>query len=387
MDYNSPIYREKYLKYKKKYLELKALEEQEGGAPSVFEFFKTPAYKTVNNAVSKKFESDKSSALLLIKLDGLNSSQKTTVRGKIDETLASSMVKSGPVKTALSANKDEKINADEFLKKTYKANLKVGDKTFENISEYVKAELQDKTNTLYDTLSKEVKTESVVKGNAKGTTEANIQAVKVFNAQIAVEKLCEKLGLAVDACDEGKKESYPVTTKVLNKFNSNNVQRHTQIKNKVNDLEKAKKALLELAKSFAPLSKEEAPAEGTEVTKEKLTEMSDKILNNQKQALLTALKLTDLKPEDIKYDEATKTYPKILEAFAKKEYTVDKEVAKQLKDVGNAPSPKTETGSPKAEDSKEAPKEAPKPESKEAPKPESKEAPKPEETPKDAPKA
>merc|ERR1712023_426947 len=233
MDYNSPIYREKYLKYKKKYLELKAIEEQEGGSlagaitGSLFKFKKNDPVKDFNNEAIRTFKADRKTETkkLSDKLAGLESPQITQLRESIDKVLGGidvkrRMMEPGLIVEAIKENNDETdiSKIDSFLKeKIYKKKFIDEEKNLDNIQKFIDNELNKNLETLYDKLAKEVKTESVKTNNS----EKNINSIIVFNKQIAVEKLCEQMGLVVSACDEKKKDSYQKVIKVLNKINDN----------------------------------------------------------------------------------------------------------------------------------------------------------------------
>merc|ERR1711861_45829 len=112
MDYNSPIYREKYLKYKKKYMELKATEDQTAAG-----FFdKNPA-----KAITKEIDAKLSTGYVA----GMGA---------------------GPVYKAINANKDASKTADELLKGIYSEHLK-----FDSIQAYVDDEVTKKLADVHKT--------------------------------------------------------------------------------------------------------------------------------------------------------------------------------------------------------------------------------------------
>merc|ERR1712023_314433 len=174
MDYNSPIYREKYLKYKKKYLELKAMEEQEqiAGGFSVDSFknmFNSPPYKQINATMSANFSSEKKAAMAnndnLLK----DLKQKKKIQEEMKKLLAEGFMTLektvGPVKKAIKENKDTTKTAEELLKTIYSTNLKVGDQTFDNVQSYVDAYTKQKLSETHKTLHDQVGNKEIKEKN------------------------------------------------------------------------------------------------------------------------------------------------------------------------------------------------------------------------------
>ena len=86
MDYNSPIYREKYLKYKKKYMELKSSEQIAGG----FSWFSSDITTKHNNKMSNLLKAqitiaDAEVSKLVDNKKGFSQSQKVTVKKEYEQ--------------------------------------------------------------------------------------------------------------------------------------------------------------------------------------------------------------------------------------------------------------------------------------------------------------
>ena len=103
---NNPVYREKYLKYKKKYLELKALEEEIDGG-SIFSSLKKSALSVTGNSPQDKFnknvlkvmekqvKEEESKANEMLK--DLEKSQQSKVLKNFKNEFSNSLMSKGPV--------------------------------------------------------------------------------------------------------------------------------------------------------------------------------------------------------------------------------------------------------------------------------------------------
>ena len=110
MDYNSPIYREKYLKYKKKYLELKALEEAELEGAGFFDNMKNTFAKVTGTDPQSKYNKEvmakfaiqvatvRKTGDALVK--GINTNQQKEVTGTVYSELATGTMGLGKGKVA-----------------------------------------------------------------------------------------------------------------------------------------------------------------------------------------------------------------------------------------------------------------------------------------------
>lgn len=356
MDYNSPIYREKYLKYKKKYLELKALEDAQFEGAGFFDNVKSLASKATaglakvtgtdpqskyNKEVMAKYTPQvtevKKFGDALVK--GISVAQQKEVTGTVYAELATGTMGMGKGKvakaiSAISGTHDAKgpiagvtiPSADDKLKEILKK--EIGQDT---AMAYAKPILEGNLKKVYDAAVAKVKTQSVKDANK----EVNATSIKNLNDQVGVEQLCDKMGLKPESCD---KKLIDAAKMAFNELQRINKLKNTNEKN-VNTFEasrnKAQTAMDNFAKTLAETAKKEAPKAGVDkAALEQLVKDNDAQL---KKDLLEKLKITV---------EGEVTKESLITAFAKPDYKVPEEVLKPVsppaspKPASNPPSPK-----------------------------------------------
>ena len=232
MDYNSPIYREKYLKYKKKYMELK--ENQTAG----FGLFKkgkeymkkrdeankiANENKKIRTDVMNKFkeqltEVDNSEKIKEVR-EKLSKSQSDEVLKAFHDLTHSGTFKSGTIPTAINKIPDvyelketkdgDKVNYEKIVVSGQNDNLSTEDRlnniykeTIDGITLAKKTEelIEAGIKTLHDKLSSELDDKS-----KEVFANATIENIQKMNEQIASNKNCKgKLEQTYNACTPEK---------------------------------------------------------------------------------------------------------------------------------------------------------------------------------------
>jgi hypothetical protein len=353
MDYNSPIYREKYLKYKKKYTELKNF-EQEGG----MKFFASNPAKAINKEMSLTFTLAKTNAIndLDNKLQGLQSSQKTAIKKDINIALSEGMLGlagKGPIKKDIDNNKSIDKSAIELLKGFYTSHLKT-----DTIKNYVDTQLTEKLDVIHKEVSGKVKTEEVKTKNK----EVSVETIKALNDQLNVESYCEKAGVEVSACDKTKIETVTLLTSVLRKMNNAENAYIKESQSAHEQRNKYQDKMNELGSKYS--------GEDGQVVKD-FAELENKVKDaskKKKKDFIDALGLKTIEPDNLNRET-------LIAALANPDTKITPEALGKLKELDSPPSPKPDTSSPKspnATKAADAPKAKGPPESKAKGPPESK---------------
>lgn len=229
MDHNSPMYREKYLKYKKKYLELKAMEE-ELNAGGFLKGLKDKAAKGLD-AAKKKAQAmtgttpqDGFNGKVLAILDketkaasdaanktlsGLESAQQKQILAAANKEFGNSNFGRGPVATAIKAitgivdadGKELKKTTPEAEFKAVMQKLHKQDTVAPVFSQMVSSGIK----AVYGEVSKQAGPKTAA-AHPAGDDAATVKSIIAINKQLAVDKLCKAQGLAtgVNACTQEK---------------------------------------------------------------------------------------------------------------------------------------------------------------------------------------
>lgn len=391
MDYNSPIYREKYLKYKKKYTALRNLEIQQGSG--MFSFGSDPTSK--HNTQMKtllKAEITKTNNLinpLVGNKKGLTSEQKKMIMAEYKEMTSDTLP--GLIKNNTEVKPNiEAPNAAAHLKELMDSKLE--NKT---LSQWALGESADKPKDtsapadkknaapvekkdvaqvggaegaipkklaeLHAEIMDKVKSKKWVEENIKDTKLENMaEQIGMMNIQITVDDLCEKLVKTSNAKEaDGKKEA---AVEDCNKQKSDAVGHLKQVMTKLNkidagQIESDKKAfaalvsaqakLNDLAKRYikaaGSLDETKMPKDENQVTAEEVAILQKAAIMNYKNSLNTDLDLKLTSAEEVNMDN-------IIAHMVKPDVTVDDAKVKKIKDmiktVGQAPTPTSETESP-----------------------------------------
>lgn len=326
MDHNSPIYREKYLKYKKKYMELKALEQDAGFLKGLKEKA-SKAMADAKKAASKAAGTDPQSmynkeimALYQKQVNaykkfrdklvsGITKVQQTEITKELDNKLSTGTAGfgRGPVAKAIRSNKDMPENKEQKLKDILKENLENNKKTYDNVKDYAKPILQEKLETVYKNVLDKVNTQSVKDANK----EVNAQSIANLNKQVLVEELCKKMELSVNACDKERvdaatiafeKLEFIIKTKAANTKTANTYEiTRKNAQNKMNDYANE-------------LAKEAGVDQSGNATIEDLSGLVEKVNLKMEKELLSNLNMTDITGE--------LTKEKLISGFANKDYKV-----------------------------------------------------------------
>merc|ERR1712146_770305 len=380
MDYNSPIYREKYLKYKKKYLELKAMEEQEQtGGFSVDSFknmFKSPPYKKVNTAMSSSFSNEKKAAMAINNnlLKDLKEKKKIQagLSAKLAEGYMTTDMKLGDVKKAIGANTEagelgkESETAKSLLKTIYSNNLKVGDQTFDNVQSYIdahtKSELVKLHKQYFDQVgNQDVKTKNTLNDNQEFSV--TVQQIIALQGELLIEKACKDMGVDLEKCEPNKIELVKKLDVIIKKINKSKEDKDKNANLYINTKNMNQKSMDELATELSKLQSATVSAPVKDEDLKKLVTDNDTYLRQQ---IIDALKI-EAKPEDISFDtnEGGKINASVLKGIGALETDKINEAIKALEPVekifqesaaqGKDSSPPS---SPKANTSEEGKKEA-----------------------------
>jgi|UniRef100_A0A6C0IX77 hypothetical protein len=240
MDNNSPIYREKYLKYKNKYLELKSLEKnQKAGMFSSILSTISSASSSAAASLAKATGTDpqsyyNTSVMNLFKVQttdvhtygtglvkGLLSAQQIKVTKPVYDMLAHGITGHGPVAKAIkgiTGTHDSKgqiknvnvLSPEDKLKEILRKELKT-----DNVMSYAKPLLLQGLAKVHTSVMSQVNTIEVKTENR----QVNATSIKNLNDQIVVETLCNKMGLAVSACDKKKIDAAKHAFKELDTIN------------------------------------------------------------------------------------------------------------------------------------------------------------------------
>jgi hypothetical protein len=310
MDYNSPIYREKYLKYKKKYLELKAIEEQDqiaGGnyAATFSNMFKSPAYKQINSTMSSNFAAEKKAALALNDMLLKNIKQKKIIQQDMKKVLAEGYMTSdmsvGPVKKAIGENKDATKTADELLKTIYSANLKVGEQTFDNVQSYVDGHTKLKLSEIHKTLHDQVgNVEAKEKNKLNDNQEisATVEQIIALEKELVVEKGCKDMGVDLEKCEQNKIDLVKKLDTIIKEINKSKESKEKNANLYINTKKMNQKSMDELATELSKLQSGSVTAPVKDEDLLKMVTDNDAHLRKQ---IIDALKI-EAKPEDISFD-------------------------------------------------------------------------------------
>ena len=354
MDYNSPIYREKYLKYKKKYLELKALEDAEFEGAGFMSSLKGMASKATaglakvtgtdpqskyNKEVLAKFTVQVTEVRNfgdnLVK--GIYVAQQKEVTNTVYGELATGHLGlgKGKVAKAISAitgthNANGPIpgvtvpSADDKLKEILKKEL--GQDT---AMAYAKPILEANLKKVYEAVLAKIKTQSVKDANK----DVNATSIKNLNDQVGVEQLCDKMGLKPESCDKKLIDAAKMAFDDLQRINKLTSTNEKNVNTFETSREKAQTAMDNFAKTLAETAKKEAPKAGVnKATLEQLVKDNDAHL---KKDLLERLKITI---------EGEVTKESLINAFAKPDYKVPESA---LQKPGTPPaSPKASSAPP-----------------------------------------
>jgi len=330
MDLNSPIYREKYLKYKNKYLELKKLEENQ--TAGMFSRMLSSASSGLAKATGTDPQSKYNKSVMdlynlqvtdvqnlgteLVK--GLPSAQQKTITKVVYDMIANSIMGYGPISKAISAitgTHDSKGPIEgvkvplpeDKLKEILLEQVKSSD-----LMSYARPVLEESLMTLHTEVMDQVKTVEVKDANKT----ANAITLKNLNDQLVVEKLCNQMGLEVSACDKKKIDAAKSAFKELETINKNK----TAHNNSAALFEKTRNnAQLAMDKFATDLYKEANDSEPeSPMVNTTLKGLEDLISAKEKkslEALRTSLKL----PGD---KSAGLTKESLIEAFSKPDYHV-----------------------------------------------------------------
>ena len=223
MDHNSPMYYNKYIKYKKKYLKIKEMEKSINGG-SFFSKLKKGAQSITGTTPQNKFNSkvikvmdkqlDEVNEKINKLLSGLESSQQKEIKKEFTKEFSNSKIYgTGPVAKA--------IKKLEGIIDTNGKELK--DTTPEDEFETIMNELHDKDNVkavsdnmisegikkVYDKVLKEAVESTSIKAKSllvEGDDESTVKAIILMNEQTAIDILCKKVGLTsgIDTCSQDK---------------------------------------------------------------------------------------------------------------------------------------------------------------------------------------
>ena len=333
MDINSPVYREKYLKYKNKYLELKSLEENQkagmwAGITSGFSSASASIAKATGNDEQSRYNTG---VMNLFKVQvahvykvgtdivaGLPSAQQTQVTKTVYDMLAHSITGYGPAAKAISAivgTHDSKgaiagvgvPSAEDKLKEVLQDQLKTYD-----VMSYAKPLLLKGLATLHSDITSKVKTVEVKTANSAITAES----IKNLNEQIIVETLCENMGLNITACDKKKIDAAKRAFKELETINKTKIASTKSAIIFDTTRDNAQKAMDNFATSLSKHLDISVPASGVS-----MSGLNDLILKNELESIYTLRK--QLKLDGTKRDALTKDI--LIKEFAKPDYHVPTE--------------------------------------------------------------
>ena len=230
MDHNSPMYREKYLKYKKKYLELKAMEDElnaggflkglrEGAAKGLDAAKKRAQAMTGTTpqdgfngkvlAILDKETKAASDAANKI-LSGLESAQQKQILAAANKEFGNSNFGRGPVATAIKAITGI-LDADgkELRKTTPEAEFKAVMQKLhkqDTVAPVFTQMVSSGIKAVYGEVSKQAGAVTAAKFPAGASDADTVKSIIAINKQLAVDKLCKAQGLAtgVNACTQEK---------------------------------------------------------------------------------------------------------------------------------------------------------------------------------------
>jgi len=204
---NNPVYREKYLKYKKKYLELKALEEEIDGG-SIFSSLKKSALSVTGNSPQDKFnknvlkvmekqvKEEESKANEMLK--DLEKSQQSKVLKNFKNEFSNSLMSKGPVTKAIKATKGyfdaSGVKINEITEEEQFALILKETHNVDSLSELATKMISDGIKSLYEEVTKDAK-ETTKEHYKPGNDEETIKSIVGINQQNLLDKICEKNGL------------------------------------------------------------------------------------------------------------------------------------------------------------------------------------------------
>jgi hypothetical protein len=330
MDINSPVYREKYLKYKNKYLELKSLEEnQSAGYFSGLKKGLSSASASLHRATGTDQQSIyNASVMALFKVQvadvykvgtdivaGLPSAQQTQVTKTVYDMLAHSITGYGPAAKAISAivgTHDSKgaiagvvvPSAEDKLKEVLQDQLKTSD-----VMSYAKPLLLEGLATLHSDITSKVNTVEVKTANST----VNATSIKNLNDQIIVETLCKNMGLNIDACDKKKIDAAKRAFKELETINKTKIASTKSAIIFDTTRDNAQKAMDNFATSLSKNMNLSGPGSGVS-----MSGLDDLILTNELESIDTLRK--QLKLSGTKGDALTKEI--LIKEFANPDYHV-----------------------------------------------------------------
>ncbi len=335
MDFNSPIYREKYLKYKNKYLELKSLEgNQSAGMFASFKKGLSSASASMAKATGTDPQSYYNASVMnLFKtqvtevhtfgtdlVKGLPVAQQTNVTKSVYDMLANGIMGHGPVAKAISAitgTHDSKgpiegvtvPSAADKLNEILLEQLKTSD-----VISYAKPLLNEGLATVHANVMSQVLTVEIKTANSKVTG----LTLKNLNDQLVVEKLCNTMGLEVSACDKKKIDAAKWAFKELETINKNKITSTKSAETFDKTRIQAQKAMDDFANSLY----ENATSAGLKLeTPETVTTITglQSAIDGREQGSLASLREKLELPGD---KSSGLTKESLIEAFAKPDYHI-----------------------------------------------------------------